>query len=510
MVIASSSNVNGKDTAEVENVQAQPQAEEEKKMSKTAAKKAARKAARSNPKWKQAVTEFESQVLDSAYLIPPIRSSIVEAAEHYPKSQHSKQECLLPGTHKHLGGAYDATDGCIYGVPANSRAVLCLYPDSKDGGDGSNYNMTTIPLPESVRETKMKWLRGIFAHGYLWAIPAWADAVLCVDVDAFWGRREACGDIVQLLPLPSEHPKGMVWQWHGAGINKDKTAIYCIPSNAQQVLKVDLMTKKTSLIPIEVDEAKYPSFKLDLANKWYGGIPGLDNAVYGVPYRSCAVLRIDCDNDTAELVGPDYGTAGYNWHGGIQVNGKIYAHPSHADDTVLVINTNPDCPRDEICTELPIKRADYDKDTRKNYKWLGGAVGADGNIYCPACDTSSALKINTKTDECTTFGYAGKLKNKFQGGILGRDACIYCIPADGHHILRIATSPDIQGENPIQLVGEVPTHKDKWQGAHRGLDGSLYFIPENGYRVLKVTPPRDSPTIVDGKLPVGDVLVEMM
>jgi hypothetical protein len=77
--------------------------------------------------------------------------------------------------------------------------------------------------------------------------------------------------------------------------------------------------------------------------------------VYGVPYRSCAVLRIDCDNDSAELVGPDYGVAGYNWHGGIQINGKIYAHPSHADDLVLVINTNPACPREEICTELPIK-----------------------------------------------------------------------------------------------------------------------------------------------------------
>jgi len=484
------------------------QQQQEHEVSKQPSKSALKKAAKQNHKWKALVAEYKSQVLDKAYISPPIRANIIEAAELYPKSESSTQECLLPGSHKHLGGAYDPTDGCIYGVPANSKAVLCLYPDSKDG---SSYKMTSIPLPDSVKNTQMKWLRGIFQGGYLWAIPAWADAVLCVDVDAFWGRREADGDIVKILPLPEEHPKGMTWQWHGAGINKQKTAIYCIPSNAQKVLKVDLETKTTSLIPINYDEEKYPSFKIDLSNKFYGGILGEDNCVYGVPYRSCAVLRIDCDNDSASLVGPDYGVAGYNWHGGIQIGGKIYAHPSHADDLVLVINTNPDCPKEEICTELPIKRAEYDKDDRKNFKWLGGSVGADGNIYCPACDTSSILRIDTKTDECTTFGFAGKMKNKWQGGVYSpSDKCIYCIPASGLQILRIYTDTDIQGENPVQLLGALPIHKDKWQGGHVGLDGRLYFIPENGYRVMKVTPPKEPPKIIDGKLPEGDVLVEYM
>lgn len=126
------------------------------------------------------------------------------------------------------------------------------------------------------------------------------------------------------------------------------------------------------------------------------------------------------------MIGPNYGIGKYFWHGGIKVNGKIYAHPSHAD-TVLVINTKE---RGTI-SELNIHRAD--NDTRKNYKWLGGSVGADGNIYCPACDTSAILKINVTTDHCETMGFAGAEKNKWQGGILGRDNCIYCIPANGVH-----------------------------------------------------------------------------
>ena len=84
------------------------------------------------------------------------------------------------------------------------------------------------------------------------------------------------------------------------------------------------------------------------------------------------------------------------------------------------------------------------------------------------------------------------------------------VTASGRHILRIATFPGIEGENPVQLIGELPSHKDKWQGGHEGKDGALYFIPENGYRVLKVTPPEHTPTIMDGKLPEGDVKIEMM
>ena len=104
----------------------------------------------------------------------------------------------------------------------------------------------------------------------------------------------------------------------------------------------------------------------------YGGIVGKDNAVYGIPYRASAVLRIDCNTDTAKIVGPNYGLAKYNWHGGVCVNGKIYAHPSHAD-TLLVIDTNDVSDEGEPgIRELEIHRAPYDEDPRKNYKWLGG------------------------------------------------------------------------------------------------------------------------------------------
>lgn len=408
-------------------------------------------------KWRQVVSDFEQQVLDPLYIAGPIRSSTIEAAAMYRTITSSLNEnsnidsipqhnnYVMPGSRKHLGGAYDPTDGCIYGVPANSKAILCLYPVDEDGNkvitnhkqrnENDNivhhYEVKAIPLPEIVHSYPTKFLRGIIANGYLWAIPSWANCVLCFDVDLYWGRKQRDNDdnnddAVQLIDLPKEHQLQQ-WQWHGAGINYNKTAIYCIPSNAQHVLKVDIINKVTSLIPITGCKPDI----LQLTNKWYGGIIGIDNCVYGIPYRANCILQIQCNTDTAIVIPTpnNYETSQYYWHGGIKVNGIIYAHPSHSN-TVLAINTNLSNNHPEKVTELPIDcydptmttidhDHDHDNDDRitttnnmKRYQWLGGCVGIDGNIYHPACDTNTVLKINIQTNYCSTFGFCGITKNK--------------------------------------------------------------------------------------------------
>eukprot|EP00529_Nitzschia_sp_RCC80_P013098 CAMPEP_0113511318 /NCGR_PEP_ID=MMETSP0014_2-20120614/38646_1 /TAXON_ID=2857 /ORGANISM="Nitzschia sp." /LENGTH=596 /DNA_ID=CAMNT_0000407409 /DNA_START=236 /DNA_END=2026 /DNA_ORIENTATION=+ /assembly_acc=CAM_ASM_000159 len=545
--------------------QQQQQPKEDEPPSKRKLKRIAK--AKANEGWRKEVQDFKDACLDDSYIFYAVRNTLIQGAKQFPPSK-ANTKTLLPGTHKHLGGAYDPVSGTVFGIPANGGSIMTISPNPQKGGSGGEYELGTIPLPAHIARRQMKWLRGIVEGKYLWAIPSWANAVLCVDLEAW---REVKGqqrkqrqleeeaeielqklkksdvvecnpdqenstgdetetknqkknnkkkkkknsikdmyeDVVKLIPLPESHPDEMRWQWHGGAFNDDKTAIYCVPSNAGHVLKINVTTMTTSFIDIEFDQEEYPDFTLDCTNKWYGGIPGDDNCIYGSPYRAAGVLRIDCKTDTAKIIGPNYGVGKYFWHGGIKRNGKIYAHPSHAN-TVLVIETNDY--ENPTVSEIPIHRADYDKDTsERTYKWLGGAVGADGHIYCPACDTSAVLKIDVDTDHVTTFGLTTFDKNKWQGGIMSpRDNCIYCIPADGTKVLRIATDPSIQGENPVQLLGDLPDQKDKWQGAAIGLDGTLYFIPENGYRVLKVTPPEAPPEIVDRKLPEGDVKIELM
>ena len=116
--------------------------------------------------WKQRVETFCQGVLDPGYVQYPIQPTTMEAARDYNPTRPLPHSCvsaaaapatldheqqqqqqdenqeddsrlddmpqtLLPGTHKHLGGAYDPTDGCIYGVPANAANILVLYPRLK-------------------------------------------------------------------------------------------------------------------------------------------------------------------------------------------------------------------------------------------------------------------------------------------------------------------------------------------------------------------------------------------
>ena len=203
----------------------------------------------------------------------------------------------------------DQVDGRIYGVSSHSKHVICLSPTSEENDAYPGYEGFLIPLPASVANGKFKWLRGIIHKNYLYGIPAWSNAgVLRVNLDSLWGRKneskENNDDLishgsVSILPLPQSVPARLEvdtddfenidsprrWLWHGASLNEEKTAIYCIPSNAHHVLKIDLLTASTSLL--NIPKCSTP---ITQTNKWYGGILGLDGAIYGVPYAASGVM----------------------------------------------------------------------------------------------------------------------------------------------------------------------------------------------------------------------------
>lgn len=311
---------------------------------------------------------------------------------------------ILKGRHKWLGGAV-SNDGCVYGIPSHSNHVICLEPNnhrnSDDYDNTESYTTHFLPLtsaftPRKDKSHQFKWLRGIITDDTLYGIPAWYDGVLVVDIQEWKKWRiqhpnetivhyddDDCQDFVKIIPLPDtvesySNQKTKRWMWHGAALNANKSAIYCIPSNVQEVLKVDLTTYQTSYIPIPQHEPS-PNKTISLTNKWYGGILGHDNAIYGIPYASGSVLRMDANTDTITLLG-DYGTNQYNWHGGVLArNGNIYAFPAHAE-SVLKIDTAAVGSEDERLSTLPIRRAVYDADGVMKYKWLGGSLGVDGNV----------------------------------------------------------------------------------------------------------------------------------
>jgi len=321
------------------------------------------------------------------------------------------------------------------------------------------------------------------------------------------------------------------WMWHGGAlghrhtpndntnnnnandIDNTDTAIYCIPSNADHVLKIHIPTEAVTEI----------GPKLRGQNKWYGGIRGKDGCIYGMPYAATGVIRINPRNDSVEILG-SFPAGGYKWHGGLLAHstGMIYAFPAHANE-VLCVDTNVNRPcitgnthsndnfhkeeqkeRDDANHQswrvhtIPIRRHPEDTDSPGlQYKWLGGAYGADGCIYGMPSDATSILRIDPVKDEATTFAKLSDTKNKWQGGVLSPiDKCVYAVPADSDCILRIDTDPD----TPLKVDTTIGTEflsgssissndlTDKWQGGFLARDGNIYGIPENFDRVMKLTP----------------------
>ena len=138
--------------------------------------------------------------------------------------------------------------------------------------------------------------------------------------------------------------------------------IYCIPANANQVLKLNISTGKVSLF----------GDKTLLAGKmkWYGGNLGDDGFVYGTPNCAKTIIRIIPGEDRVETFGM-LSNVNWKWHGAANgSDGCFYAFPSHAN-TVLRIDPKNNAAQEigNICIDevMPESRRNEGK-----YKYGGG------------------------------------------------------------------------------------------------------------------------------------------
>ena len=206
---------------------------------------------------------------------------------------------LFPGQHKWLGGCIDSKTGIIYGIPSHALSILCIHPST------TTASISTISVPLPYREGHFKWLRGIIVQNYLYGIPSCSPhGVLKVPLlpsspppptatnndeekesssdnnqHQSNSRRRKKQPKVQILPFPPNAiDEDSRWMWHGGAYSKHSHAIYCIPSNARRVLKVDIQTDLVTEIGSSLPDGQ---------NKWYGGILGKDDCIYGIVSIIC-------------------------------------------------------------------------------------------------------------------------------------------------------------------------------------------------------------------------------
>mmetsp|Transcript_30396 Transcript_30396/g.45838 ORF Transcript_30396/g.45838 Transcript_30396/m.45838 type:complete len:386 (-) Transcript_30396:11-1168(-) len=181
----------------------------------------------------------------------------------------------LAGQQKWYGGLL-GEDGCVYGIPNCATGVLKINPTTQE--------VTTLG---SLPEGGWKWHGGVCGEdGCIYGVPAHATSVLKIDPRT--GEVKTIGG-----PLDSGtyRPDGK-FKWGGA-VHGPDGCIYCIPSDADRVLKVVLKTEEEGILKIVPGKSvEMLGGPWEGSDKWEGGVVGSDNCMYCMPQRGKYVLRI--------------------------------------------------------------------------------------------------------------------------------------------------------------------------------------------------------------------------
>eukprot|EP00966_Prymnesium_polylepis_P213098 4935578-Prymnesium_polylepis.1 len=164
-----------------------------------------------------------------------------------------------------------------------------------------------------------------------------------------------------------------------------------IPANADSVLKIDPFAQEVSTIPF----AYSCHHRADRKYKYLGGVLGPDGRIYCVPSDADYVLRIDPETCSATEIGPEIGTRATHCHishncnkwqnGFLAPDGLIYAIPLKASAVLRI---------DPLRDTVDVVGGPF----IGFEKWEGGVLSRLGAMYCMPLNSKKILKINPKGD----------------------------------------------------------------------------------------------------------------
>jgi isopenicillin N synthase-like dioxygenase len=369
----------------------------------------------------------------------------------------------LTGREKYLGGEL-GHKGKIYTIPGHATRVLVM---------DTTQEPPTITAIGPCFAGDYKWLRAArMPNGILYGIPCHADCILRIDPETnkvstiHWKEDE-----------PGAPAKDLPWKWHGGNVAPNNQCLYCIPQFAEYVLKLDPITEQVSFLAQNAPMVGH--------NKWYGGLVGpSDGAIYGICQNATGVLRIDPTTDLVTIHG-DFPEGHYKWHGGVVgPDGCIYGIPAHADRVLKIIPG-----RAPVVKTIggPLRTGQHRDDGK--YKYLGGALGHDGNVYFFPSDADFVLQVNPSTEETREVGpnlrdYEKIHHNKWQNGFTAPDGAIYGIPLKSTSVLRIRTTKSKEPE--VATIGGPYLGLNKWEGGVMTEKGEMFCMPLNHNQVLRM------------------------
>uniref|UniRef100_A0A7S1IA32 Uncharacterized protein n=1 Tax=Eutreptiella gymnastica TaxID=73025 RepID=A0A7S1IA32_9EUGL len=183
------------------------------------------------------------------------------------------------------------------------------------------------------------------------------------------------------------------------------------------------------------------------------------------------------------------------WLGGeLGADGNIYGVPG-TGKTVLKID-----PRTDMVTEFGnLRGLKYMSSiARGKFKWLRGARAPNGDFFGIPSNANVVLRLN-RVGEISTIGDPEILKGhwKWHGAVLAGNGNLYGCPCNAERILKI-----VPGTGEVSLICGPFPGQQKWYGAVVGHDGCVYCIPNNAPHVLKFDPVTETAELL-GDLPQG-------
>ena len=293
----------------------------------------------------------------------------------------------LPGLWKWHGAVEDPASGRIYAIPQSAEQVLRITPGSADGAMEAVVELVGPALPG-----RWKFYGGLYSQGAIYGVPACATGVLRIGVDA----ADHPEGVLEDVSLIGDVAAGG-WKWHGGCVTADG-CVWGIPSNSDAVLKIapkagadgeDVVTTVTGPNSLPLRGGSHRS---DDKYKYLGGVVASDGCLYCIPSDADQVLKVDPLTSTTSYVGmnlahlADGQSRGQNkWQNGYsaKADGCVYAIPLKCE-TVLKID--PTKPPDDCVSTVggPFPGLNL---------WEGGVVGDDGALYCMPLKCDRVMRI---------------------------------------------------------------------------------------------------------------------
>lgn len=228
--------------------------------------------------------------------------------------------------------------------------------------------------------------------------------------------------------------------------------------------------------------------QLPSSNKWAYGALADNGIVYGTPYQTSDILKMDVNSlDITTIPGP--GGTNNQWIGLIaSESGELFGVPA-LNPNVLVIN-----PEDDSIRTFPA--ADYGQ-------YYGGALADNGKIYCAPFSKENILVIDPTNDTSTTIGPV-EVETVLTDGRWGwftKDPVtgkLYGSPRNEPSVLVVDPSTDSIG----YIHDGVPSGLRKYTGGVVAPSGEIWLIPRNAQSLCVIDPSNDTARSF-GTLPVG-------